>query len=151
MIPKFIDFNMPTYRRSINDCRVIDLHEVVDARGKLTIIESERDIPFPIQRVYYIHGVPHGSRRAGHAHKALHQLIIPISGSFNILLDDGEAKVEFTLNSSCHGLYIPPMIWRDIYNFTPGCVCMVFASAHFDEADYYRDYACFIKASNFEK
>lgn len=125
---------------SLQHCKIIDLPIIEDRRGNLTFIEGNQHIPFDIKRVYYLYDVPGGSHRGGHAHKELHQLLIAMSGSFDILLDDGRTKFKYHLNRSYYGLYIPPMIWREIDNFSSGSVCMVLASEHFSEADYYRDY-----------
>jgi|SRR5665213_2562385 len=131
---------------NIENCRIIDLPKISDPRGNLTFIEADRHIPFPIKRVYYLYDVPGGSSRAAHGHKKLHQLMIAMSGSFDVTLDDGSRKTKFHLNRSYYGLYITPMIWRDLDNFSSGSVCMVLASEHFDEGDYYRDYGDFLKA-----
>jgi hypothetical protein len=113
----------------------------------LTFIEGGNHIPFDIQRVYYLYDVPGGSERGGHAHKGLHQLIIAMSGSFDVVLDDGTTKRRFHLNRSYYGLYVCPMIWRELDNFSSGSVCMVLASNRYDEADYFRDYKDFIYAA----
>lgn len=128
-------------------CKVIDLPKISDPRGNLTFIEANRHIPFEIKRVYYLYDVPGGSERGGHAHKALHQLIIAMSGSFDILIDDGRQKKRIHLNRSYFGLYICPMIWRELDNFSSGSVCMVLASSCYDELDYYRDYDEYVKAN----
>jgi hypothetical protein len=127
--------------------RIIDLPKIGEPRGNLTFIENQRHIPFDIKRVYYLYDVPGGADRAGHAHKGLHQLIIAMSGSFDIHLDDGFEKKSFHLNRSYYGLYICPMIWRTIDNFSSGSVCLVLASNFYDESDYYRDYDGFIAAA----
>lgn len=131
---------------SIEDCRIIELPKIHEPRGNLTFIESNNQIPFAIQRVYYLYDVPGGSERGGHAHKGLHQLIIAMSGSFDVVLDDGKEKKRVHLNRSYNGLYVCPMIWRELDNFSSGSVCMVLASNLYDEADYYRDYAEFMRA-----
>lgn len=128
----------------INNCQILELPKIKDPRGNLTFIESGKHIPFDIQRVYYLYDVPGGAERGGHAHRELHQLIIAMSGSFDILLDDGYEKKQFNLNRSYYGLYICPMIWRSIDNFSSGSVCMVLASNLYDEADYYRNYEEFL-------
>lgn len=129
----------------IEDCKIIDLPRINDPRGNLTFIEGgDRHIPFDIKRVYYLYDVPGGSERGGHAHKQLHQLIIAMSGSFDIHIDDGHEKKTIHMNRSYYGLYICPMIWREIDNFSSGAVCMVLASNYFDEDDYYRDYSLFL-------
>lgn len=130
---------------SLNQCLMVDLPKIEDARGNLTFIEGSRHIPFDIRRVYYLYDVPGGSERGGHAHKELHQLIIAISGSFDIHLDDGAEKKVIRMNRSYNGLYLCPMIWREIDNFSSGAVCMVLASDYYDELDYYREYNEFIK------
>lgn len=131
----------------IENCRIVDLPRINDPRGNLTFVESNRHVPFDICRVYYLYDVPGGSERGGHAHKELHQLIIAMSGSFDVHLDDGSAKRTFHLNRSYYGLYVCPMIWREIDNFSSGAVCMVLASNFYDEADYFRDYEQFLTAS----
>jgi dTDP-4-dehydrorhamnose 3,5-epimerase-like enzyme len=130
----------------LQDCKIIELSKITDPRGNLTSIEAERDVPFGIERVYYLYDVPGGATRAGHGHKTLQQLIIAMSGSFDVVLDDGFNKEKYHLNRSYFGLYVAPMIWREIDNFSSGSVCMVLASDHYDEADYYRYYEDFIKA-----
>lgn len=128
----------------IDKCTLIDLPKIQDARGNLTFIEGERHIPFAIKRVYYLYDVPGGSERGGHGHKKLNQLIIAVSGSFDIHLDDGHSKKSVHMNRSYHGLYVCPMIWREIDNFSSGAVCMVLASEYYDEQDYYREYSQFV-------
>ena len=130
---------------SIEYCKIIELPKIHDPRGNLTFIESGEHIPFDIQRVYYLYDVPGGAERGGHAHKGLHQLIVALSGSFDVLLDDGKEKRIFHLNRSYNGLYVCPMIWRELDNFSSGSVCMVLASNRYDEDDYYRDYANFMR------
>jgi len=125
----------------IADCQVIELPKIHDPRGNLTFVEGGRQIPFDIRRVYYLYDVPGGSERGGHAHLALHQFVIAMSGSFDIILDDGFDKKRVHLNRSYVGLYMPPMIWRELDNFSSGSVCMVLASEVYDEADYLRNYS----------
>lgn len=131
---------------SISDCKILDLPKIANPQGNLTFIEGENHIPFEIQRVYYLYDVPGGGERGGHAHKELQQLIIAMSGSFDIVLDDGKDKIRYHLNRSYNGLYVCPMIWRELDNFSSGSVCMVLASNRYDEIDYYRDYAEFMRA-----
>lgn len=130
---------------SIEDCTMIDLPKISDPRGNLTFIEGKRHIPFNIDRVYYLYDVPGGSERGGHAHKALEQLIVAMSGSFDVVLKDGEKERRIHLNRSYYGLYVCPMIWRELDNFSSGSVCMVLASNLYDEDDYYRDYGEYVK------
>ena len=130
---------------ALSDCRIIDLPKISDPRGNLTFVEGGNHIPFEIQRAYYLYDVPGGAERGGHAHKALHQLIIAMSGSFDVMLDDGREKKRFHLARSYYGLYVCPMIWRELDNFSSGSVCMVLASNRYDEADYYRNYNEYLK------
>jgi len=128
----------------ISHCKLIELPRINDARGNLSFIEGGNHIAFDIQRVYYLYDVPGGAERGGHAHRGLQQLIIAMSGSFDVVLDDGREKKRVHLNRSYNGLYICPMIWRELDNFSSGSVCMVLASSKYDEDDYYRDYSEFI-------
>ena len=129
---------------SVNDSKLIDLPKIQDPRGNLTFIEGKNHIPFDIRRIYYLYDVPGGSERGGHAHLALHQFVIAIAGSFDIVLDDGFEKKRVSLNRSYMGIYLPPMIWRNLENFSSGSVCMVLASEVYVESDYLRDYGEFI-------
>ena len=130
----------------INLCRIIDLPKVADPRGNLTFVEANRHIPFGIERVYYLYDVPGGAERGGHAHKGLQQLIVAMSGSFDVVLSDGRQQRRYHLNRSYVGLYICPMIWRELDNFSSGSVCMVLASNYYSEDDYYRDYQEYVGA-----
>ncbi len=125
--------------------RIIELPKIKDPRGNLTFIENNHQIPFEIKRIYYLYDVPGGASRGGHAHKTLEQFIIALSGSFDVILDDGFQRKKFTLNRSYYGLYIPSMIWREIENFSSGSVCLVLASDYFKENDYIRNYDEFQK------
>lgn len=131
----------------IKDCKIIELPKVSDPRGNLTFVEENRQIPFAIKRVYYLYDVPGGAVRAGHAHKSLHQFVIAIAGSFDIALDDGFDQKQIHLDRSFHGLYIAPMTWREINNFSSSSVCVVLASDFYDEMDYFRSYEDFLKAA----
>jgi hypothetical protein len=131
---------------SLARCRLVELPRITDPRGNLTFVEGERHIPFAIQRVYYLYDVPGGAERGGHAHKQLQQVLIAMSGSFDVLLDDGRHKQRFHLNRSYYGLYVGPMIWRELDNFSSGSVCLVLASTPYDESDYYRDYESYLRA-----
>ena len=130
---------------SLDKCGIVELPKITDPRGNLTFVEGGGHIPFDIQRVYYLYDVPGGAERGGHAHKGLHQLIIAMSGSFDVVLDDGRHKRRFHLNRSYYGLYVCPMIWRELDNFSSASVCMVLASNHYDEDDYYRNYQDYLK------
>ena len=131
---------------SLDDCKLIDLPKITDARGNLTFVEGGCHVPFDIKRIYYLYDVPGGAERGGHAHKDLRQLIVAMSGSFDIVLDDGRQKKRIHLNRSYYGLYVCPMIWREMDNFSSGAVCLVLASNLYNEADYYRNYGDFLKA-----
>ena len=136
---------------SIVDCRLIDLPRINDPRGNLTFVESGLQVPFGIKRVYYLYDVPGGATRAGHAHKTLQQVLIAIAGSFDVLLDDGKEKKLYHMNRSYFGLYIYPLTWRLINNFSSGAVCLSIVSDFYKETDYYRDYNEFLHAIGEEK
>ena len=129
----------------IENCKLVDLPKISDPRGNLTFIEGMSHIPFEIARVYYLYDVPMGAERGGHAHHELQQYVVAASGSFTFVLDDGYKRKRFHLNRSYFGLYVCPMIWRELDNFSSGSVCMVLASNLYDEDDYYRDYSDYIK------
>ena len=128
----------------IDSVKLIDLPLVPERRGNLTFVEGDVHIPFAIKRVYYLYDIPSGAERGQHAHKELQQLIICMSGSFSIVIDDGNSTKEFFMDSPSKGLYLPPMIWRDIKSFSKGSVCMVLASEVYLESDYIRNYSTFI-------
>lgn len=130
----------------LEDCKIVELPRINDPRGNLTFIEGGRHVPFEIRRVYYLYDVPGGAKRAGHGHRALEQVIIAMSGSFDVTLDDGRERRLFHLNRSYYGLHVAPMMWREIDNFSSGSVCMVLASEYYDEADYFRVYEEFLEA-----
>jgi dTDP-4-dehydrorhamnose 3,5-epimerase-like enzyme len=137
----------PAYHpMSIKDCKLIDLNKITDPRGNLTFIEAQRHVPFDFKRVFYLYDVPGGADRAGHALKHCHQFLIAMSGSFDVVLYDGRDKQRFHLNRSYYGLHLPPMIWREMDNFSSGSVCLVLASECYDEKDYYREYRDFLRA-----
>jgi dTDP-4-dehydrorhamnose 3,5-epimerase-like enzyme len=128
-------------------CRIIELPRITDPRGNLTFLESGEQVPFEIARVIYLYDVPGGEMRGGHAHRELEQLIIAVAGSFDVVVDDGTQRERFSLNRSYHGLYVPPMIWREMDNFSSGSVGLVLASHVYDESDYYRDHDAFAQAA----
>lgn len=130
----------------LSDCRIIDLPKMTDPRGNLTFVEGQNHVPFDIRRMYYLYDVPGGADRGEHAHKALHQFVICMSGSFDLLLDDGFETQRYHLNRSYYGIYICPMIWRYLDNFSSGAVCVVLASERYDEADYIRDRQEYLRA-----
>ena len=135
---------------TIKDVKIIDVPKIIDpkGRGKLCFIEKDI-IPFDIKRFYYLYDVPSDAYRGGHAHKNLTQFMIPLSGSFEVLVDDGNMKKKFMLNKPNKGLLIPKGIWREMDNFSSGSVCAVLASDYFDEEDYFRNYDEFKKFKNF--
>ena len=128
---------------SLAYCRILELPKIADNRGNLTFIEENRHIQFEIKRVFYLYDVPAGEMRAGHANKKCEQLIIAANGSFDVMLDDGVNHVTYHLNRPYLGLYICPMIWREIDNFSSGSVCLVLASDFYDKDDYVRAYDVF--------
>ena len=135
-----------TFVTTIEDCQLLQFNTVNDSRGNLTVVEGGSDVPFQISRAYWLYDVPGGESRGGHAHKQLWQLIVSASGSFEVLLDDGQHRKTVFLNRSYYGLLIPSMIWRELTNFSSGSVCVVLASEPFDESDYYREYSTFAAA-----
>jgi WxcM-like, C-terminal len=131
---------------NLNNYKLIDLPKIADTRGNLTFVEGGRHVPFDIKRIFYLYDVPGGADRAGHALKTCHQFLIAMSGSFDVVVDDGRNKARFHLNRSYYGFYIPRMIWRELDNFSSGSVCLALASEYYDEADYYRVYSDFVTA-----
>ena len=121
------------------DIEWIDIPSIKDPRGNLAVLENSK-LPFKIKRVYYLYDVPSGSKRGGHAHKDLLQLIIPLSGSFELVLKDGINEKTVMLHNPTRGVLIPTMTWRELRNFSAGAVCLVLASEEFDEEDYIRDW-----------
>ena len=132
----------------ISECKLVELPKVSDPRGNLTFIEGGRHVPFEIKRVFYLYDVPGGADRGGHALKVCDQLLIALSGSFDVLLNDGEEKRRIHLNRSYQGLYIPPLIWREMDNFSSGSVCLVLASATYSEGDYFRNLDDYLLATS---
>ena len=132
---------------NLNNYKLIDLPKIADTRGNLTFVEGGRHVPFDIKRIFYLYDVPGGADRAGHALKTCHQFLIAMSGSFDVVVDDGRSKARFHLNRSYYGFYIPQMTWRELDNFSSGSVCLVLASEYYDEADYYRVYSDFVTAA----
>ncbi|MGB0999408.1 MAG: sugar 3,4-ketoisomerase [Flavobacteriales bacterium] len=131
---------MEARQTTINDCRKIELPKITNPAGNLSSIESNTEVPFQIKRVYYLYDIPGGEERGAHAHKALHQLIVAASGSFELELFDGKNKKSFFLNRPYEGLLLPPGLWRELKNFSSGSVCLVLASEAYSETDYIRDF-----------
>jgi len=129
----------------LHQCKVIQLPKIRDKRGNIAFAQNDTELPFRLQRIYYLYDVPGGAVRGAHAHKQLQQVIIPVAGSFTVEIDDGSHKKEFFLNQADFGLYLCSMIWREIKDFSSGAVCLVLASEKYDPRDYIRSYADFKK------
>lgn len=130
----------------LSACHIIDFPVIRDPRGNLTFVEGGNHVGFDLKRVFYLYDVPGGETRAGHALKTTEQVLIAMSGSFDVVVNDGSEQATFTLNRSYFGLYLPPLIWREIENFSSGAVCLVLASRRYDEGDYHREYGEFESA-----
>ena len=135
-------------KNSVYDCVILPLSKIHNRAGNITIVEGQTNIPFDVRRIYYLYDIPGGEDRGGHAHKELHQLIVAASGSFNVLLDDGQNKKIVTLNRPDYGVMVVPGIWRELFEFSSGAICLVLASHKYDEDDYMRSYDQFV---NFRK
>ena len=131
---------------SLAEARIVELPRITDPRGNLSVVEAGEHVPFEIKRMYYLYDVPGGETRGGHAHRQLEQLIIAMSGSFEVVLDDGTDRQSFPLRRSYYGLYVPRMLWRELVEFSSGSVCTVLASQHFDRDDYFYDYDEYVAA-----
>ncbi len=131
---------------SLEKVRIIDLPKISDPRGNLTFVEGNNHIPFDIKRVFYLYDVPGGETRAGHSNIHSEQVIIAVSGSFDVVVDDGKNKKRFHLNRSYFGLYLPTYVWREIDNFSSSSVCLVLTSEVYAAADYIRDYGAFVES-----
>jgi hypothetical protein len=129
----------------LSQCQMIELPKIADPRGNLTFIEANRHVPFAIKRVFYLYDVPGGADRGGHALKRCHQFLIAMSGSFDVVVYNGKEKTRYHLNRSYYGLHLPPMLWREMDNFSSGSVCLVLASETYDEKDYFREYRDYLK------
>jgi hypothetical protein len=131
----------------ISGVRFVDFRTIKDPSGNLTPIEERRDVPFDIRRVFFLYDVPGGAERGGHAHRALEEVVIAVSGSFDVVVEDGTARARYSLNRTYYGLYLPPMVWLNLENFSSNSVALVLASLPFDEADYYRDRGEFLRVA----
>ncbi|PZX57817.1 WxcM-like protein [Algoriphagus ratkowskyi] len=125
---------------TVFDCSILPLAKVHNRAGNITVVTGNETLPFPIRRIYYLYDVPGGEERGGHAHRGLHQLIVAVSGSFEVMLDDGKNKKIVRLNRPDYGLLVTPGIWRELFEFSSGSVCLVLASEVYSESDYIRDY-----------
>lgn len=130
---------------SLNDCRLITLNKHQHENGNLTVVENNKEIPFDIQRIYYIYDVPGGIERGGHSHKGCKKILVAVSGSFNVTLTDGVDSITYTLNRSNIGLYVAPGIWNTLDNFSSGSVILAITSNKYDADDYVRDYEEFLE------
>jgi glyoxylate utilization-related uncharacterized protein len=126
-------------------CRTVQLPRIEDVRGNLSFVEERRHIPFAIRRVYWVYDVPGGATREGHAYRTLEEFIIAVSGSFDVAIDDGKERQVVQLNRSYVGLYVPPMVWRRLENFSSNSVALILASQPFSEKDYLREYQDFTR------
>jgi hypothetical protein len=135
-------------KTTVFDCSVIEMDKHHNDVGNITVIENSKTIPFDVKRVYYLYDIPGGEERGGHAHKELKQLLVAASGSFDVVLDDGDVRRTVTLNRPYYGLVIVPGIWRELNNFSSGAICLVLASEKYEEMDYLRDYDEFITIKN---
>jgi hypothetical protein len=129
---------------TVDDCRVIDFPRILRSEGNLTAVHGQREVPFDIARLYYLYDVPGGESRGGHSHRELQQVIVSAMGSFCVELDDGQRRKSVRLSRAYYGLYVPPMIWRELVDFSSGGICLVLASLPFEEGEYIRDYQDFI-------
>lgn len=134
-----------TIPMDINQCKIIELPKFVDPRGNLSFVEENKHIPFKIKRTYWIYDVPGGEERGGHAFRNNEELIIALSGGFNVIVDDGKTKKTFTLNRSYYALYIPKGLWRTINDFSTNSLALEFGSIHYNEQDYILDYDEYLK------
>ncbi len=131
---------------SLGQCRILELPGVSDPRGSLNFVEGGNHIPFGIRRVFYIHGIADGCARGGHAHWREQEVVIPVTGHFDLILSDGATEVTYRLDRANRGLYVCPLIWVRLENFSPDAVCLVLASEPYDEADYLRNHDTFLAA-----
>lgn len=129
---------------TLNEAKIIDLPKILDARGNLSFAENFKQIPFEIKRTYWLYDMPGGECRGGHAYRTNAEFIIAMSGSFDVVLDDGKERKVFSLNRSYYGLYVPAGLWREMENFSTNAFALEFGSTHYDEADYIRDYDEFL-------
>ena len=130
-------------KNTVYDCVILPLKKIHNRAGNITIVEGKKNIPFEVKRIYYLYDIPGGADRGGHAHKVLYQLVVAASGAFDVLLDDGLNKKIVTLNRPDYALMVVPGIWRELFEFSSGAICLVLASDKYDQEDYIREYAKF--------
>lgn len=139
---------MNSKANKVTNCSILNLSKFINQKGNITVLENLKSIPFKVKRIYYLYDIPTGESRGFHAHYDLEQYIIAVSGSFEIILEDGKNDIKFFLNNPNKALHIVPGIWREIVNFSSNAVCLVLASAEYDETDYIRDKNIYIKYKN---
>jgi dTDP-4-dehydrorhamnose 3,5-epimerase-like enzyme len=135
----------PAPAAGISGVRFLDFRTIHDPSGNLTPIEEHLDVPFDIRRVFFLYDVPGGAERGGHAHRTLQEVVVAVSGSFDVVVEDGTARARYSLNRAYYGLYLPPMVWMNLENFSSNSVALVLASTPYDESDYYRDRIEFLR------
>lgn len=133
---------------TVFDCSIIQLPSIKNRSGNITPVHNVKEIPFQVNRIFYLYDIPGGESRGAHAHSECHQFVVAASGSFEVLLDDGKSQRIVQLNRPYMGLHIPPMIWASEINFSSGSICLVLASAFYNEMDYIRDYNKFLLYRN---
>lgn len=133
---------------TIDDCKLIEIDQIGDRRGHISVVENNREVPFEVKRVFYLYDIPGGESRGAHAHKACHQVLVAASGGFQVEVNDGKHKNIFSLNRPNQALHVPPGIWASEINFTSGAICLVLASHVYDEQDYLRDYKDYLRYRN---
>lgn len=124
----------------VQNCKLIDIEQKGDRRGLISVVENNHQIPFEVKRIYYLYDIPSGAERGGHAHKNLYQLVVAVSGSFDVVVNDGDSERIINLNRPSRALYFPPGLWRELKNFSSGAICLVLASEKYSEKDYIRDF-----------
>lgn len=133
---------------SVDDCKLIEIDQIGDRRGHISVVENNREVPFEVKRVFYLYDIPGGESRGAHAHKVCHQVLVAASGGFQVEVNDGKRKYIFSLNRPNQALHVPPGIWASEINFTSGAICLVLASHGYNENDYIRGYQDFISYKN---
>lgn len=133
---------------SIDDCKLIKIDQIGDRRGHISVVENNREVPFEVKRVFYLYDIPGGESRGAHAHKECHQVLVAVSGGFQVKMKDGKQEKIISLNRPNQALHVPPGIWASEINFTSGAICLVLASHEYDEQDYFRYYKDYLRYRN---